>query len=109
LSEHFQALLESIVKNPEVAISQVDILIDRDRLQLLIDFNQTQKDYPKNQCVHQLFEEQAERNPDSIAVVFESKQITYRELNDRANQLAHHLQSLGVEPEVVVGICLDRS
>ncbi|MEG4966398.1 amino acid adenylation domain-containing protein [Microcoleus sp. B6-A1] len=109
LSEHFQALLESIVKNPEVAISQVDILSDRDRHQLLIDFNQTQKDYPKNKCVHQLFEEQAERNPDKIAVVFESEQITYRELNDRANQLAHHLQNLGVEPEVVVGICLDRS
>ena len=109
LSEHFQALLESTVKNPEVAISQVDILSDRDRLQLLIDFNQTQKDYPKNKCVHQLFEEQAERNPDSIAVVFESEQITYRELNDRANLLAHHLQNLGVEPEVVVGICVDRS
>jgi len=109
LSEHFQALLESIVKKPEVAISQVDILSDRDRLQLLIDFNQTQKDYPKNKCVHQLFEEQAERHPDSIAVVFESEKITYRELNDRANQLAHHLQNLGVEPEVVVGICLDRS
>ncbi|MBD1812960.1 non-ribosomal peptide synthetase [Microcoleus vaginatus DQ-U2] len=108
LSEHFQALLESIVKNPEIAISQVDILSDRDRLQLLIDFNQTQKDYPKNKCVHQLFEEQAERNPDSIAVVFESEQITYRELNDRANQLAHHLQNLGVEPEVVVGICVER-
>ncbi|MEG5038375.1 MULTISPECIES: amino acid adenylation domain-containing protein [unclassified Microcoleus] len=108
LSEHFQALLESTVKNPEVAISQVDILSDRDRLQLLIDFNQTQKDYPKNKCVHQLFEEQAERNPDSIAVVFESEQITYRELNDRANQLAHHLQNLGVEPEVVVGICVER-
>ncbi|MEG3918368.1 amino acid adenylation domain-containing protein [Microcoleus sp. T3_A4] len=109
LSQHFQALLESTVKNPEVAISQVDILSDRDRLQLLIDFNQTQKDYPTNKCVHQLFEEQAERNPDSIAVVFESQQITYRELNDRANQLARHLQNLGVEPEVVVGICLDRS
>jgi amino acid adenylation domain-containing protein len=109
LSEHFQALLESTVKNPEVAISQVDILSDRDRHQLLVEFNQTQKDYPKNKCVHQLFEEQAERNPDSIAVVFESEQITYRELNNRANQLAHYLQNLGVEPEVVVGICLDRS
>ncbi|MEG4838963.1 amino acid adenylation domain-containing protein [Microcoleus sp. B9-D4] len=108
LSEHFQALLESTVKNPEVAISQLDILSDRDRLKLLIDFNQTQKDYPKNKCVHQLFEEQAERHPDSIAVVFESEKITYRELNDRANQLAHHLQNLGVEPEVVVGICVER-
>jgi amino acid adenylation domain-containing protein len=109
LSEHFQTLLESIVKNPEVAIGQVDILGDRDRHQLLVEFNQTQKDYPTDKCVHQLFEEQAERIPDNIAVVFESEQITYRELNERANQLAHHLQNLGVEPEVVVGICLDRS
>ncbi|MEG4011366.1 MULTISPECIES: non-ribosomal peptide synthetase [unclassified Microcoleus] len=109
LSKHFQALLESAVKSPQIPISQLNILSDRDRLQLLIDFNQTQKDYPKNKCVHQLFEEQADRNPDSIAVVFESEQITYRELNDRANQLAHHLQNLGVEPESIVGICVDRS
>ncbi|MEG4072289.1 amino acid adenylation domain-containing protein [Microcoleus sp. Pol14C2] len=109
LSQHFQALLESTVKNPEVAISQVDILSDRDRHQLLVEFNQTQKDYPTDKCVHQLFEEQADRAPDSIAVIFENQTITYRELNHRANQLAHHLQNLGVEPEVVVGICLDRS
>ncbi|MEG5139392.1 MULTISPECIES: non-ribosomal peptide synthetase [unclassified Microcoleus] len=108
LSEHFQALLESIVKNPEVAISQVDILSDRDRHQLLVEFNQTQKDYQTNKCVHQLFEEQADRTPDSIAVVFEDQKITYRELNDRANQLAHHLQNLGVEPEAIVGICVER-
>ncbi|MEG4227988.1 amino acid adenylation domain-containing protein [Microcoleus sp. N9_B2] len=109
LSKHFQALLESAVKSPQIPISQLNILSDRDRHQLLIDFNQTQKDYPTDKCVHQLFEEQAERTPDSIAVVFESEQITYRELNDRTNQLAHHLQNLGVEPEAIVGICVDRS
>lgn len=109
LSQHFQALLESAVKNPQIPISQLEILSDRDRHQLLVEFNQTQKDYPTNKCVHQLFEEQADRTPDSIALVFEDQKINYRELNDRANQLAHHLQNLGVEPEVVVGICLDRS
>ncbi|MEG4455770.1 amino acid adenylation domain-containing protein [Microcoleus sp. N9_A1] len=109
LSKHFQALLESAVKSPQIPISQLNILSDRDRHQLLIDFNQTQKDYPTDKCVHQLFEEQADRTPDSIAVVFESEQITYRELNDRTNQLAHHLQNLGVEPEAIVGICVDRS
>ncbi|MBE9120378.1 amino acid adenylation domain-containing protein [Tychonema sp. LEGE 07199] len=109
LSKHFQALLESAVKSPQIPISQLNILSDRDRHQLLIDFNQTQKDYPTDKCVHQLFEEQAHRTPDSIAVVFENQKITYRELNDRANQLAHHLQNLGVEPEAIVGICVDRS
>ncbi|MEG4271929.1 MULTISPECIES: amino acid adenylation domain-containing protein [unclassified Microcoleus] len=109
LSQHFQALLESAVKNPESAIGQLNILSDRDRHQLLVEFNQTQKNYPKDKCVHQLFEEQADRTPDSIAVVFENQKITYRELNDRANRLAHHLQNLGVEPEAIVGICVDRS
>ncbi|MBE9162161.1 non-ribosomal peptide synthetase [Tychonema sp. LEGE 06208] len=109
LSQHFQAVLESALKNPQIPISQLNILSDRDRHQLLVEFNQTQKDYPTDKCVHQLFEEQAERTPDSIAVVSESEQITYRELNDRANKLAHHLQKLGVEPEAIVGICADRS
>ncbi|MGE5659091.1 MAG: amino acid adenylation domain-containing protein [Actinomycetota bacterium] len=109
LSAHFQTLLESAVKNPEAPISQLNILSGRDRYQLLVEFNQTQTDYPKNKCVHQLFEEQAERTPDSIAVIFEHQSITYRELNNRANQLAHHLQQRGVEPETVVAICAERS
>ncbi len=109
LSEQFQALLKSAVNNPETAISQVEILSDRARQQLLVEFTKTQKSYPKDRCVHQLFEEQAERKPDSIAAVFENQKITYWELDDRANRLAHHLQNLGVEPEVIVGICLDRS
>ncbi|MEG5173413.1 amino acid adenylation domain-containing protein [Microcoleus sp. B3-D7] len=109
LSQHFQAVLESALKNPQIPISQLNILSDRDRHQLLVEFNQTQKDYPTDKCVHQLFEEQADRTPDNIAVVFENQQINYRELNDRANQLAHHLQKQGVEPESIVGICVDRS
>lgn len=109
LSQHFQAVLESALKNPQIPISQLNILSDRDRHQLLVEFNQTQKDYPTDKCVHQLFEEQADRTPENIAVVFDNQTINYRELNNRANQLAHHLQNLGVESESIVGICVDRS
>ena len=66
-------------------------------------------DYPREKCVHELFEEQVERTPDAVAVVFEDQELTYRELNERANQLAHHLRRLGVGPETLVGLCLERS
>ncbi|WP_420884293.1 non-ribosomal peptide synthetase [Planktothrix rubescens] len=74
-----------------------------------MDWNNTKTDYPQDQCIHQLFEAQVERTPDAIAVVFENQQLTYTELNGRANQLAHYLQSLGVGPEVLVGIAVERS
>ena len=77
--------------------------------QLLVEWNDTQTDYPADKCIHHLFEEQVERFPDKIAVVFGDEQLTYRELNQRANQLAHHLQTLGVRPEVLVGFCVERS
>ena len=66
-------------------------------------------EYPQDKCIHQLFEEQALRTPDSVAVVFEDQQLSYRELNQRANQLAHYLQKRGVGPDVLVGICVERS
>ncbi|MBD2360529.1 amino acid adenylation domain-containing protein [Anabaena minutissima FACHB-250] len=107
--ENFQTLLASIVTNPEVAISELNILSDRQRHQLLVEFNKTEADYPQDKCIHQLFEEQVARTPDSVAVVFDNQQLTYQQLNSRANQLAHHLQDLGVSPEVLVGICVERS
>ncbi len=106
---HFQTLLSSIVANPDQQISKLSIISEEERHQLLIEWNKTQVDYPQNQCIHQLFEAQVERSPDAIAVVYEDQQLTYCELNQRANQLAHHLRSLGVEPEVLVGICVERS
>jgi len=106
---HFQILLEGIIANADTRISQLPLLSDRDRHQLLIEWNNTQVDYPKDSTIHQLFEEQVERSPDAIAVVFEDKQLTYRELNKRANKIAHYLQTLGVEPEFLVGICVERS
>ncbi|MBW4575233.1 MAG: amino acid adenylation domain-containing protein [Aphanothece sp. CMT-3BRIN-NPC111] len=109
LAGHLQTLVNSAIAHPEAGISQLEILSDRDRHQILTEFNNTQADYPTTQCIHQLFEEQAKRTPNNIAVVFEDRQLTYAELNARANQLAHHLQKLGVKPEVLVGICLERS
>ena len=108
MAMHFQTLVESIVTNPDQSIDQLNILNDLERQQLLVGWNQTQLDYP-HQCIHQLFEAQVERTPDHIAVVFEQDQLTYRELNDRANQLAHYLRTKGVGKDVLVGLYLERS
>jgi amino acid adenylation domain-containing protein len=106
---HFQTLLESIVANPEQHLCELPLLTESDRHQLLVEWNDTQTKYLKDSCIHRLFEEQVEQTPDAIAIVFEDEQLTYRELNIRANKLAHHLQQLGVVPDVLVGICLERS
>jgi non-ribosomal peptide synthetase component F len=74
-----------------------------------VEWNNTGVDYPKNQCIHQLFEAQVEQTPDAIALVLKTKQITYRELNSRSNKLAHYLQKQGVGAEVLVGLCVERS
>ena len=105
---HFQTLLEGIVANPEQKIAQLPLLTEFERQQLA-GWNNTETDYPKDACIHQLFEQQVELAPDAIALVFEEQQLTYKELNQRANQLAHHLRNLGVGAEVLVGICVERS
>ncbi|MEH2092716.1 MAG: amino acid adenylation domain-containing protein, partial [Nostoc sp.] len=109
MTGHFVTLLEAIVANPQERISQLPILTAFEQQQLLIEWNDTQVDYPQDKCIHQLFEEQVERTPDAVAVVFENQQLTYHELNCRANQLAHYLRSLGVGADVLVGICVERS
>ncbi|NEP03802.1 MAG: amino acid adenylation domain-containing protein [Okeania sp. SIO4D6] len=106
---HLMTLLEGIVAHPETSIAQLPLLTEAERHQLLIEWNDTTVDYPKDKCIHQLFEEQVEKTPDAVAVVFEEEELTYQELNFRANQLAHYLQTLGVRPEVLVGICVERS
>ena len=106
---HFQSLLEGIVANPEQRLADLPLLSEAEQHQLLVEWNNTQADYPKDLCIHQLFEAQVELTPNSIAVIFEDKQLTYQELNSRSNQLAHHLRKLGVGPEVLVGICVERS
>lgn len=109
LSGHLQTLLEGIVANPQQRVAELPLLRSRERHQLLVEWNDTQVDYPQDKCIHQLFEEQVEKTPDAIAVVFQEQQLTYRELNSKANQLARYLQTLGVKPEVLVGICVERS
>ena len=109
LAQHFQTLLQAIVANPQARISELPLLSPAQRHQLLVEWNDTQTDYPHDKCIHQLFEDQVERNPDAVAVVFKDEQLTYHELNCRANQLAHYLRSLGVGADELVGICLERS
>ncbi|BAY24658.1 amino acid adenylation domain protein [Calothrix sp. NIES-2100] len=108
-SKHFQNLLESIVSNPEQSVAQLPLLSEREQEKILVEWNATQADYDLTICLHQLIEAQVERKPNAIAVSFAGEQLTYRQLNQRANQLAHYLQTLGVKPEVLVGICIERS
>ncbi|MFN6449694.1 MAG: amino acid adenylation domain-containing protein, partial [Nostoc sp. DedSLP05] len=109
MTGHFACLLEGIVANPSERISQLPMLTASEQQQLLVEWNDTQVDYAFDKCIHQLFEEQVERTPDAVAVVFENQQLTYHQLNCRANQLAHYLRSLGVKPDALVGICVERS
>ncbi|AFZ23112.1 amino acid adenylation enzyme/thioester reductase family protein [Cylindrospermum stagnale PCC 7417] len=107
--KHFQTLVEAIVTNPDERVGQLPLLTAAEQHQLLVEWNNTQTDYPQNKCVHELVTEQAEKTPDAVALVFENQQLTYRQLNLQANQLAHYLQSLGVEKETLVGVFLERS
>ncbi len=106
---HFQTLLKGIVAHPEQAVSELPLLNEAQQHQLLAEWNATKADYPENKCIHQLFEEQTERTPDALAVKFEGQYLSYTALNEKANQLAHYLQTLGVRPEVLAGICIERS
>ncbi|MEG4971420.1 amino acid adenylation domain-containing protein [Microcoleus sp. K4-B3] len=106
---HFQTLLESIVANPEQRIANLQYLSAQERYHLLVECNNTQADNPQDLCIHQLFEMQADRTPDAVALVFGDERVTYRELNLRSNQLARYLQKRGVGAEVLVGLCCGRS
>ncbi|MEO1373456.1 MAG: amino acid adenylation domain-containing protein [Cyanobacteria bacterium J06635_10] len=109
MAAHFENLLSAIVENPVAAVGELPLLSAAERHQLLTEWNDTATVYPTDKCIHQLFEQQVERTPDAVAVVFENTMLTYRQLNRKANQLAHHLQTLGVGPELLVGICVERS
>jgi amino acid adenylation domain-containing protein len=109
MAGHWLELLEGIVTSPDQPISHLLLLPEAERYQLLVDWNDTRTDYPQDRCVHHCFEAQVERTPEAIAAIFEDKYLTYQELNQRANQLAHYLQTLGVGPEMRVGICAERS
>lgn len=119
LAAQFKTLLASAIKNPETAIAQLEILSPRERQQLLVEFNHTKSDLPPDQSIVDRFEAQANSTPDNVAVIFVdaqsaasrrvNRQLTYQELNDKANKIAHRLASLGVQPEVIVALCVERS
>ncbi|HEX7317777.1 MAG TPA: amino acid adenylation domain-containing protein [Pyrinomonadaceae bacterium] len=106
--EHFQTLLGGIVARPRQSLSELPLLTPAEQQQILLGWNQTAADYPRRLCLHQLFEQQAARTPGAVALVFGDERVSYAELDGRANQLAHHLRSLGVGPEVFVGLLLKR-
>ena len=109
LERHYQQLLQAIVSQPQCRVSELPLLSEAETRQILIDWNATEVAYPQGRCIHQLFEAQAEKTPGAIALCFEDQHITYAELNAQANQLAHYLIERGVSPDVLVGICLERS
>ncbi|MCC5648478.1 amino acid adenylation domain-containing protein [Nostoc sp. XA013] len=106
---HLGNLLAGMVTNPQQRLSDLPLLTEAEKHTLLVEWNNTEIDYPQDQCIHQLFEAQVEKTPDAIAVIFQEQSLTYRELNKKANQLAYYLQKLGVGPEILVGICVERS
>lgn len=109
IAGHYSNLLQGIVNRPLARLSEMPLLTQTERRQILIDWNNTKADCPLVQCLHQLFEQQVEKTPNAIAVVFGSQSVTYAELNIKANQLAHFLRYKGVGADVLVGLCIERS
>jgi amino acid adenylation domain-containing protein len=109
MAGHFQTMLEGIAADPNRRLSELPLLTESERDQLLFEWNNTQTAYPREASIQELFEAQVQKTPDAAAVIFEERHLTYRQLNERANQLAHSLRKFGVGPDVLVGICVERS
>ncbi|HEX8184310.1 MAG TPA: amino acid adenylation domain-containing protein, partial [Blastocatellia bacterium] len=109
MQDHFGALLEAIVADPNRPISELPLLTDAETNRIVVEWNGAAGPLHSEKLIHEMFEEQVELRPDAIAVVFDERRLTYRELNSRANRLAWHLKKYGVGPEVLVGICMERS
>ncbi|MGI8966953.1 MAG: non-ribosomal peptide synthetase, partial [Limisphaerales bacterium] len=106
---HFEILLEGIVATPDQRVENLPLLSHAERETILVHWNKTQTDYPRNNSISEIFEEQVARSPEAVALIFGQEKLTYRQLNERANQLAHHLRKKGVGRDVRVGLCLERS
>ncbi|ACK73818.1 amino acid adenylation domain protein (plasmid) [Gloeothece citriformis PCC 7424] len=109
LGERFTTLLEDALNTPQKTIENLEILGKEERRRLLIEFNQTEQDFLPEKCIHQLFEQQTALTPENIAVIYENEQLTYKELDAKANQLAHYLKELGVNSDTIVALCVERS
>lgn len=108
-SEHYQTLLENAVNNPDAPISDLNILSDSEYVKVTKDWNQTQSIFESPKTIHQLFEAQCKTNADKVAVICDDEELTYKELNEKANQLSHYLISQGVKNNALIGVCLERS
>jgi amino acid adenylation domain-containing protein len=106
---HLQTLLQGMLAHPEQRVAALPVLTEAEFQQVVHAWNDTAADFPRDRCLRQLFEDQARKTPEAVAVAFEGWETTYRELNERANRLAHYLRGLGVGPGVLVGVCLERS
>jgi amino acid adenylation domain-containing protein len=106
---HLQTMLRSAARDPRQKVAALPLLTGAERQQILVRWNDTKVDYPTNVPLNRFIEDQVERTPDAIALVYESQRLTYRQLNERTNQVAHHLRKLGVGPDVLVGVCAERS
>ena len=106
---HFENLLEGIASHPDARVVDLPLLGEAEKLKILVEFNVTDAEFPRDKCLHELFEQHAEQTPDAVACQFESGQITYQSLNERANQVSHFLQRRGIAPGQRVGIFVERS
>jgi len=109
MARHLTELFRSVAENPERPIGQLNLMSKAERHQILVEWTRTEREYPRDQCVHELFEQQAERTPEAVAVVCEGRSWCYRELNTRANRLSHHLRLLGTGRNDLVGLQVERS
>ncbi len=109
MAGHFQTLLEGIVSNPDCSITELQLLTAPERDQLLHTWNNTERQYPSDKCIQQIFENHVRMSPEAVAVIEDDRRLTYARLNRRANQLANHLLKLNIMPETLVGICIERS
>jgi len=109
MQEQFAVLLNDIADGQDRSVAELSILPEQERHKILREWNDTRVDYPRDVLLHGLFEAQVERTPEAVAVEFDGRQLSYRELNERANQLACYLQGIGVSPDTLVGVCMERS
>ncbi|AZH29547.1 non-ribosomal peptide synthetase [Paenibacillus sp. M-152] len=109
LAAHLIQIMEQVIQNPNIRVSEIDLLTAEEKQQILFEFNDTRRPYPSDHTIHRAFKEQAEKTPEAVAVLFEDCELTYRELNIKANQLASKLRKLGVVSETIVGILTERS
>src|SRR5260370_23315622 len=109
MAGYYRDLLQAAVENPETVVGKLPLLPQSERRQLLVEWNQTAAGYPEKQCLQELFEQQAARTPERLAVRCGEQTLTYRELNEQSNQLPHYLRQQGVGPDRLGGLCLERA